>query len=131
MLIAGLLIMGGALLNMLLFGFKTWALLCMAAGAAAALTDTAVFKNRFKPAADRSIALYKLAIAAVLVITVLAAPLVFGSSSSPENLDRAMKKSASLLAAGELNRAEQLLMKIDRQYPEIDVYPVLWTIKKV
>lgn len=120
MLIAGLLIMGGALLNMLLFGFKGWALLCMAAGAAAALIDTDVFKNRFNPAADRSIFHYKLLVAAVLLLTVLAAPLILGGSAGPENLDRAIKKSASLLAAGDLDRAEQLLIKLERQYPEVD-----------
>lgn len=48
----------------------------------------------------------------------MAAPAV-GGSSGPQNLDRAVKKSVSLLAAGDLDRAEHLLKELVAQYPDI------------
>ncbi|PKM76422.1 MAG: hypothetical protein CVU90_12150 [Firmicutes bacterium HGW-Firmicutes-15] len=119
MVIAGLLVATGALLNMLLFGFKVWGMLCLAAGAGAALMGSSVIRNKLYPASDGSMIRYNLIIAVVLAVIVLAAPVMFGNSSGPENLDRAIKKSASLVAVGDLDRAGKLLMDIDTKYPGV------------
>lgn len=59
-----------------------------------------------------------MALVVLPAVLVLAAPAA-GADSGPQNLDRAVKKSVSLLAAGDLDRAEQLLKELLVQYPNV------------
>ncbi|MCR4442445.1 MAG: tetratricopeptide repeat protein [Peptococcaceae bacterium] len=123
MLVTGLLVTGGALLEMAISGFKAWVAGVLAAGAAMALLSSHPVRSRLcRTAAGLCNSTRMMAISAMLVGIVLAAPAVFGPGET-ERLDREVKKSASLLAAGDLDGAERLLDTLADKYPEV---PQIW-----
>ncbi len=120
MVAIGLLVVSGALLNMLLIGVKAWIVCCLTGGAFAILLGSSPIKNRLFPAGGRPLAIYNVILAAVVLIAVLAVPAMLDNSPGPEQLNRAIKKSASLIAAGEPDRAEILLKALADEYGGLD-----------
>ncbi|WP_418791860.1 tetratricopeptide repeat protein [Phosphitispora sp. TUW77] len=119
MITAGLLVISGALLYMILFGFKVWALFCLLIGAIIAIMSISIIKKKLFPAGGRALVIYNTVLGAVLLVTILVVPALLDNSYGPEKLDRAVKKSASLLASGDLEGAELLLKDLAEKYPEV------------
>ncbi|CCO06931.1 tetratricopeptide repeat protein [Desulforamulus hydrothermalis] len=118
MVIASITVAIGVLLHSLLSGWETWAGVCLAVGATAAVLGCPYIRQKFGPQKGRKSLVYDLGLIVLPVVTVLLAP-VLGAAFDPQYLDRAIKKSVSLLAANDLNRAEQLLQELLTRHPDV------------
>ena len=118
MVAASIVVMMGAFLHSLLSGWETWTVVCLAAGAIVAVLGCSPVRKKIGPQSGKKSAVYNLALGVLLFALVLTTP-ALGAQSGPQKLDKAVKKSVSLLSAGDLERAEQLLKDLLVQYPDV------------
>jgi len=118
MVVAGIAVVMGAFLHSLLSGWETWTVVCLAGGAIVAVLSCPPVRQKIGPQSGKKSVVYNLALGVLLFALALTTP-ALGSSFGPQKLDKAVKKSVSLLSAGDLERAEHLLTELLVQYPDV------------
>ena len=118
MVAAGIAVMVGVFLHSIFSGWETWSMVCLAAGALAAILGCPPVRQRLGPPNGKKSKVYSLAVVGVLFALVLTMPAA-GGSMGPQLIDKNIKKSASLLKGGDLDRGEQLLKELLAQYPDL------------